>query len=135
MHDETFNYSVIKLIVRIFPYATSHTFHNSFQIALNEQFMVADLKVDDPAGQSKPNGNGVIRVLMRRLGLSKTFGENMIFMLNRARRFELVHGSIAFCLTILSRTYVRRLLHETTHPQGSLCIILQQVDGRVLLYE
>lgn len=29
--------------------------------------------------------NRVIRVLMRRLGSSKTFGENMIFMLNRAR--------------------------------------------------
>jgi len=28
--------------------------------------------------------NTVIRVLMRRLGSSKTFGENLIFMLNRA---------------------------------------------------
>jgi len=28
--------------------------------------------------------NRVLQVLIRRLGLSQTFGENMIFMLNRA---------------------------------------------------
>ncbi|KAJ3888170.1 hypothetical protein GG344DRAFT_54204 [Lentinula edodes] len=78
MQDDTFNYSVIKLIV-----------------ALNEQFMVASL--GDEAGmngnganrhyQSSPeNKNRVMRVLMRRLGSSQAFGENMIFMLNRAQR-------------------------------------------------
>lgn len=53
--------------------------------------MVAGLKNDETIGQSKAvpdNGNGVIRVLMRRLGSTKTFGENMIFMLNRARKFR-----------------------------------------------
>lgn len=30
------------------------------------------------------SGNRVIQILMRRLGSSKTFGENLIFMLNRA---------------------------------------------------
>ncbi|CAA7268812.1 unnamed protein product [Cyclocybe aegerita] len=73
MQDETFNYSVIKLI-----------------IALNEQFMVVGLGDEDPNGQVKKGGpehkNRVLRVLMRRLGSSKTFGENMIFMLNRAQR-------------------------------------------------
>ena len=64
MQDETFNYSVIKLIV-----------------CLNEQFMVAGL--DEKAKSDEPS-NRVVRVLMRRLGMSKTFGENMIFMLNRA---------------------------------------------------
>ncbi|KAJ7076503.1 hypothetical protein B0H15DRAFT_595737 [Mycena belliarum] len=64
MQDETFNYSVIKLIV-----------------ALNEQFMVASLPSDSPEPK-----NRVLQVLMRRLGSSKTFGENMIFMLNRAQR-------------------------------------------------
>ncbi|KAJ7180467.1 hypothetical protein C8R46DRAFT_1069560 [Mycena filopes] len=73
MQDETFNYSVIKLLV-----------------ALNEQFMVASLSHESdgstPApGPSEPK-NRVLRVLMRRLGSSKTFGENMIFMLNRAQR-------------------------------------------------
>ena len=40
-----------------------------------------------PEGDPLPNEeskNRVLRVFMRRLGLSKTFGENMIFMLNRA---------------------------------------------------
>ncbi|KAF5375633.1 hypothetical protein D9757_008514 [Collybiopsis confluens] len=63
LQDDAFNYSVIKLIA-----------------ALNEQFMVAALA---HGGESS---NRVLLVLMRRLGSSKTFGENMIFMLNRAQR-------------------------------------------------
>ncbi|KAJ7216404.1 hypothetical protein GGX14DRAFT_604625 [Mycena pura] len=74
LHDDTFNYSVIKLIV-----------------ALNEQFMVASLSNGttgnptslQPSSESK---NRVLRVLMGRLGSSKTFGGNMVFMLNRAQR-------------------------------------------------
>ncbi|KAJ7866447.1 hypothetical protein B0H14DRAFT_372465 [Mycena olivaceomarginata] len=74
MQDETFNYSVIKLIV-----------------ALNEQFMVSSLPTEsddtpNPAPAPAEPKNRVLRVLMRRLGESKTFGENMIFMLNRAQR-------------------------------------------------
>ncbi|KXN89720.1 Protein dip1 [Leucoagaricus sp. SymC.cos] len=74
MQDDTFNYSVIKLIV-----------------SLNEQFMVASLSTSStqPADiQSPEKKNRVLRVLMRRLGFSKTFGENMIFMLNRAKRTQ-----------------------------------------------
>ncbi|KAF8452541.1 hypothetical protein L210DRAFT_3518904 [Boletus edulis BED1] len=71
--DETFNYSVIKLIV-----------------ALNEQFMVAGLNdaASPQTGQEKASEvrNRVLDVLISRLGSSKTFGENMIFMLNRASR-------------------------------------------------
>ncbi|KAI0072901.1 hypothetical protein K474DRAFT_1678288 [Panus rudis PR-1116 ss-1] len=84
--DETFNYSVIKLIV-----------------ALNEQFMVASLhpetprpdatfhRQQDPPGSSshsqRPEAhNRILRVLMSRLSSSMTFGENLIFMLNRANR-------------------------------------------------
>ncbi|OBZ76877.1 Protein LDB17 [Grifola frondosa] len=66
MHDETFNYSVIKLIV-----------------ALNEQFMVASLHPVTPlptgkstppeADAKKPEGmNRVLRVLMSRIGSSMT---------------------------------------------------------------
>lgn len=33
--------------------------------------------------------NRVIRVMMRRLGTCRTFGENMIFMLNRASKSNL----------------------------------------------
>ncbi|KAI0649712.1 hypothetical protein C8Q79DRAFT_1006058 [Trametes meyenii] len=77
-HDETFNYSVIKLIV-----------------ALNEQFMVASLappkspNVPTPQQDSTPGPEGtnrILRVLMARVGYSPTFGENLVFMLNRADR-------------------------------------------------
>ncbi|KAI0372566.1 hypothetical protein BV20DRAFT_79262 [Pilatotrama ljubarskyi] len=80
MQDETLNYSVIKLIV-----------------ALNEQFMVASLHPHTPQTQngfrqqqddspSPESSNRVLRVLMSRAGSSPTFGENLIFMLNRADR-------------------------------------------------
>ncbi|TRM66964.1 hypothetical protein BD626DRAFT_566020 [Schizophyllum amplum] len=92
MRNDAFNYSVIKLIV-----------------ALNEQFMVASLQAShtpSPSGSPAPdqehhrrsssvklsiepegkNQNRVLSVLMRRLGTSKTFGENVIFMLNRSKR-------------------------------------------------
>jgi len=51
--------------------------------------MVASIVKEEGKGMRTPgpseNQNRVLRVLMRRLGSSKTFGENMIFMLNRAR--------------------------------------------------
>lgn len=67
--DETFNYSVIKLL-----------------LALNEQFMVAGTKhkKSTESGEPADSCNRVLAVLKSRLGSSKTFGENMIFMLNRA---------------------------------------------------
>ncbi|KZW00154.1 hypothetical protein EXIGLDRAFT_639782 [Exidia glandulosa HHB12029] len=68
--DETLNYSLIKLI-----------------LALNEQFMVAALPADKAAeksaGSSKTR-NRVLQALVARSGASKTFAENIIFMLNRA---------------------------------------------------
>ncbi|KAH9474650.1 Protein dip1 [Psilocybe cubensis] len=83
MHDDTFNYSVIRLI-----------------IALNEQFMVAGLGNDgSPIGDKRDAQepkNRVIRVMMRRLGSCKTFGENLIFMLNRTK-----HTPEDFCVKLL----------------------------------
>lgn len=98
MHDETFNYSVIKLIV-CQPYPEVYPqFLTLTQVALNEQFMVASLQSHTP--QPHPNGfaqqqaeprgpegtNRILRVLMSRVSSSPTFGENLIFMLNRADR-------------------------------------------------
>ncbi|KAL0575396.1 pre-rRNA processing [Marasmius crinis-equi] len=84
MQDDTFNYSVIKLIV-----------------ALNEQFMVVSVNNGAPMdnGKAEPHAaasNRVLRVLMRRLNSSKTFGENMIFMLNRAE-----HTPEDLCMQLL----------------------------------
>ncbi|KAG7095575.1 hypothetical protein E1B28_006308 [Marasmius oreades] len=73
MQDDSFNYSVIKLLV-----------------ALNEQFMMISVN-NGTTNDSKPEphaaaSNRVLHILMRRLNCSNTFGENMIFMLNRAQR-------------------------------------------------
>lgn len=54
--------------------------------------MVASLHPETPQpdakfprdGNKSGSENRVLRVLMSRLGLSMTFGENLIFMLNRA---------------------------------------------------
>lgn len=87
--DESLNYSVIKLIVSIItPIALSHP----LQVALNEQFMVAAMpgqSVDSrPKKEKKHVPNRILEVLMRRIHSSKTFGENIIFMLNRASNTE-----------------------------------------------
>ncbi|KAH9934484.1 uncharacterized protein BXZ73DRAFT_45715 [Epithele typhae] len=78
-HDDSFNYSVIRLIV-----------------ALNEQFMVASLQPHSPQTpahgsmeqRSKRPGstNRVLCTLMSRPSSSPTFGANLVFMLNRADR-------------------------------------------------
>lgn len=52
---------------------------------------------------SSESKNRVLRVLMRRLGSSKTFGENMIFMLNRAERTP---EDLCMQLLILKLIYV-----------------------------
>jgi len=60
-------------------------FHLCFlQVSLNEQFMVASVSPEGDSLPTEESKNRVLRVFMRRLGSSKTFGENMIFMLNRA---------------------------------------------------
>lgn len=78
-----------------------------FQVALNEQFMVASLPPTSSNkqrnGQPEAKGeNRVLSVLMRRLGSSQTFGENLIFMLNRAGMTHL------FLLIFRSTTFIGR---------------------------
>ncbi|KAF9463233.1 hypothetical protein BDZ94DRAFT_1259432 [Collybia nuda] len=113
MQDETFNYGVIKLIV-----------------SLNEQFMVASLLSDVDVPAPKPNGtelseskNRVLRVLMRRLGSSKTFGENMIFMLNRAQRTP---EDLCMQLLILKILYVLFTTKGTSEYfyTNDLCVLV-----------
>lgn len=62
------------------------------QIALNEQFMVVGLdsasngsKTQERASASSSGGsdNLVLKILKSKYGESKTFGENLIFILNR----------------------------------------------------
>jgi Protein of unknown function (DUF2013) len=94
MQDETFNYGVIKLIVSNSGILRKDLFNRHPKVSLNEQFMVVSLPdglANGPAPKTSDISeykNRVLRVLMRRLGSSKTFGENMIFMLNRARTWN-----------------------------------------------
>ncbi|KAG6868209.1 hypothetical protein C0993_006182 [Termitomyces sp. T159_Od127] len=107
MHNETFNYSVIKLIV-----------------TLNEQFMVASL--NKQVGQVTTElqlENRVLAVLMRRLWSSKTFGENMIFMLNRAERTP---EDLCMQLLILKLLYVLFTTEGTSEYfyTNDLCVLV-----------
>ena len=99
MTDDTFNYSVIKLIVSITKLSPGYKLPTeSIQIALNEEFMVTGLGAEESqTNQEKKKTeeaaepkNRILRVMMRRLGTCRTFGENMIFMLNRASKSGLV---------------------------------------------
>jgi hypothetical protein len=53
--------------------------------------MVAELatKHPNPVTNATHSQNRVLHVLIRRHGTSQTFGENLIFMLNRASRYFL----------------------------------------------
>lgn len=121
--DETFNYGLIKLI-----------------IALNEQFMVSSIPVTSHHGhgtlappilptivgkrKEERDPNLVLEVLKRRNGESKTFGENIIFILNRAsesgrRRFD--------------RSGAKRFAHPDGSPD-SLCVSLLILKILYLLF-
>ena len=49
------------------------------------------------AEQAPEPNNRIIRVMMRRLGSCRTFGENMVFMLNRAS--ELYFWALIDCIS------------------------------------
>lgn len=107
MPDESFNYGVIKLIV-----------------ALNEQFMVATIGGQERTSLDDTDSrNRVLRVLMRRLGSSKTFGENMIFMLNRAGRTP---EDLCMQLLVLKILYLLFTTHGTSEYfyTNDLCVLV-----------
>jgi hypothetical protein len=102
--DERLNYAVIKLIialneqfmvsslsakpkaVRTDPIESVDRFHDTppQRGARNHQRAHTDSAPGQDTGEDVKKHNRVLMVLMRRLGSSKTFGENVIFMLNRA---------------------------------------------------
>lgn len=89
--NEMLSYSVIRFLVREFPMSSCLICLTRFRkVCLNEQFMVESvhsLREGPPMknrAETAASGNRVLKVLMRRLQNSKTFGENLIFMLNRA---------------------------------------------------
>lgn len=106
-HDEDFNYRLIKLLV-----------------AMNEQYMVSTLASSAPTASSSAQGrinsappanarptNLVLSVLQQRLNASKTFGENLIFMLNRASSSDA--EDVCMQLLVLKLLYLLFTTKET----------------------
>ena len=106
-HDEDFNYRLIKLLV-----------------AMNEQYMVSTLTSSAPAHAATTPGqinsappsharpvNLVLSVLQQRLNASKTFGENLIFMLNRASSSDA--EDVCMQLLVLKLLYLLFTTKET----------------------
>ncbi|KAK0538646.1 pre-rRNA processing [Tilletia horrida] len=89
--DDSFNYQLIKLIV-----------------AINEQYMVAGFADGSPT----PVKNTVLEVFRTRLNVSKTFGENLIFMLNRASSDA---EDICMQLLVLKLLYLLFTTEDTAH--------------------
>lgn len=85
--DESFNYTIIK-----------------FLTSLNEQYMIKNLKND-------LKSNLILNILIRRLGNSKTFGENLIFILNR---LSITNDDVCFKLLVLKVLF---LLFTTIRTQ------------------
>ena len=105
--DETLNYGLIKLI-----------------LALNEQFMVAALPGQDKhAGSSSKSRNRVLQVLIGRGGHSKTFAENVIFMLNRAETTEEDLCMQLLILKILYLLFTTTSTHEYFYT-NDLCVLV-----------
>ncbi|KAI6038587.1 hypothetical protein EDC04DRAFT_2868267 [Pisolithus marmoratus] len=106
--DETFNYSVIKLLV-----------------ALNEQFMVAglDKKTTHSFGKVSEARNRVLHVLTSRLGSNKTFAQNMIFMLNRASQST---DDLCMQLLVLKLLYIlfTSKVTSTFFYTNDLCVLV-----------
>lgn len=94
--DEAFNYQLIKLIA-----------------ALNEQFMVSSISQQSDSASTITTKNLVMGSLRSRLHVTKTFGENVIFMLNRASS----HSAEDTCmqLLVLKLLYLLFTTEETAH--------------------
>ncbi|KAJ9477340.1 Protein LDB17 [Pseudozyma hubeiensis] len=101
-HDEDFNYRLIKLLV-----------------AMNEQYMVSTLTSSASSQIDTANAgpstaapvNLVLSVLQQRLNASKTFGENLIFMLNRASSSDA--EDVCMQLLVLKLLYLLFTTKET----------------------
>ncbi|EJD42059.1 hypothetical protein AURDEDRAFT_115206 [Auricularia subglabra TFB-10046 SS5] len=109
--DETLNYTTIKLI-----------------LALNEQFMVAALPEKDKEHphQSKSlsaSRNRVLQILVARGASSKTFAENIIFMLNRAGASEEDLCMQLLVLKILYLLFTTSSTHEYFYT-NDLCVLV-----------
>ena len=79
---DPYHYSVIRLLVRCLVFF-SGSWSDKSQLVLNEQFMVAVHGPSPLKEGSIPVTNKVVKVLSMHGSKYKTFGENIILLLNR----------------------------------------------------
>jgi hypothetical protein len=87
-------------------------------VALNEQFMVSGIDLASSRGSHLKKGqanqsNIVMTVLSTRLNASNTFGENLIWMLNRASNLNA--EDVCMQLLVLKLLYLLFTTRETAH--------------------
>lgn len=89
--NDPYHYPTIRVLVSLSQPAASELASNFlFQLVLNEQFMVA---AHEPSNNQTglPLTNKVIKVLSSHGSAYKTFGENIILLLNREGDIESFH--------------------------------------------
>ena len=77
--------------------------------------------------------NRVLRILMSRMDTTPTFGENMIFMLNRAGMFFVPFVKFTCCSTNSRRPDSRRPSHATPCPEDTVSSVHDEGDVSVFL--
>jgi hypothetical protein len=107
------------------------------QIALNEQFMVLSLGPADAAKsatrkEGSPEANVVLQTIREYLGAHKTFGENLIFILNRC---GLPPPAAFRGADLAGRRLIGGPLRLIVDPQDPLPPLHHTVHARVLLHE
>jgi hypothetical protein len=100
--------------------------------AFASQRETVDKEAKEREEQSKRN-NRVLTVLMRRLGHSKTFGENIIFMLNRSRRLS--RPPMYTPLIPFYRGQRRRSLRAIIDPQNSVPAVHDTGHSGILFHK
>lgn len=82
--NDPYHYPVIRVLVSGYALLGMHWgFANDYaQLVLNEQFMIS---AHDPVDENTSNGltNKIIKILAMHGNLYKTFGENIILLINR----------------------------------------------------
>ncbi|RUP46849.1 hypothetical protein BC936DRAFT_146450 [Jimgerdemannia flammicorona] len=104
--DESFNYNIIKLL-----------------LAFSEQFMMMQAGADHAEQHGEPTmPNRVLDELANNMGNIKTFGQNLIFMLNRA-----VDPTLQILiLKLLYLVFTTPILHEFFYT-NDLCVLVDVI--------
>lgn len=91
--NDPYHYPVIRVLVSVASKVESKSLMTLGQLVLNEQFMIS---AHDPVDEQSPMNfltNKVIKVLSMYGNMYKTFGENIILLINREGMWCLLWGA------------------------------------------